>query len=252
VRALRNTYASLLLIAVVVAYALSWLLPTYGHENKAGKLTLLYAGLGVVLASSKARKILSHVSTFIHEIAHCLAAAGVGASPKKITYNPDSSGLALLEFPEKVGRIRHSLVFLAGYSGPGVCAGALTTGIVTGRSPETLLFATGATALALVLLVRNLWGALVTSILTLIALVATLNLPPSSAEALLALLVGLFGTLGVRDAWDQLRLRESGDCDAACVARAIPLLSWKVVAAFQVLAAFVLAVGAIACLYISG
>ena len=71
-------------------------------------------------------------------------------------------------------------------------------------------------------------------------------------EALLALLVGLFGTLGVRDAWDQLRLREGGDCDAACVARAIPWLSWKVVAAFQVLAAFVLAVGAIACLYISG
>lgn len=240
-RNLRNTYAALLLLVVLAAHGFLWLPPGLIEPHPVGLPTVIVALLGMVVALTRARVLLAHVSTFVHELSHCVAAIAIGASPRRITYQPDSTGLAILEFPEKVGRLRRSVVLLAGYLGPGIGAGTILSGVLAGKARETLVVLAAIATGALLLLVRNLWGAGVTALIAIVAAVSARSLPVIGAELLLAFLMGALATLGVRDAWDQYHLREPGSCDAAVVSREFPLLPWRGVAAFQLLVAGALA-----------
>lgn len=247
VRAARNAYAAALLLVVAGAYASAWLLPRYGVSGGVGTVALMAAASGAVLAATPVARPLRHLSTFFHELAHCVAAVAVGASPRRITYRPDATGLAVLEFPGRVGRWRRSLVLLAGYLGPAVTAGALTAGIAAGRSRETLVVLAGCAAGALVLLVRNAWGAFVAAVVGILCWIGARSVPAGLIEAVPAFLAGALAVLGVRDAGEQYRLRDPGECDAAGIAAELPPLSWRGVAAGQLVAAGI-AAGGVACL----
>jgi hypothetical protein len=229
-RAARNAYAAVLLLGVAAAYASLWMLPELGLSANIGRAALAAAGLGAVAATTQLAAPLRHAATFIHELAHCVAAVAVGASPRKITYQPNASGLAVLEFPGRVGRWRRSIVLLSGYLGPGVVAGAVTAGLRAGRPQETLIVFALCAAGALVLLVRNAWGALVTTLLGVLCWATARVVPENIMAAIIAFVVGALPVLGVRDTLEQYRLRNPGECDAAAVATELPFLSWRFVA----------------------
>jgi len=239
-RPLRNAYAAMLLLLATISWASPWFLPRFLAPTTLGVLPVVAAIAGASSAFTPARKTLAHVSTFVHELAHCVAAVAVGASPRRITYQPDATGLAILEFPERVGRLRRSLVLLAGYLGPGIGAGVVLAGVLAGRPRETVVVLAVTAVGALVLLVRNLWGAGVTALLALIASASARALPDVGVEILLAFLSGMLTALGVRDTWEQFRFREPGDCDAGAVARELPVLPWRWIAGAQLLAALAL------------
>jgi hypothetical protein len=242
-RAARNAYAAILLLGVTAAYASLWILPELGIGMDVGLEALAAAGLGAVAATTQLAAPLRHAATFIHELAHCVAAVAVGASPRKITYQPNASGLAVLAFPSRVGRWRKSIVLLAGYLGPGVAAGAVTAGLRAGRPQETLIVFALCAAGALVLLVRNAWGALVTTLLGVLCWATARVVPENFAVAILAFVVGALPVLGVRDTLEQYRLRNPGECDAAAIATELPFLSWRIVARGQIAATASLTVG---------
>jgi len=236
-RTLRNTYATLLLLLVCVAYVSLWLLPRFVEPRPVGILPIVMMLVGILAAATPARRTLSHISTFVHELSHCVCAIAVGASPRSIVYQPDSTGLAVLEFPERVGRLRRALVLLAGYLGPGIGAGAVLAGTLAARPRETLVALSATAAGALLLLVRNLWGAGVTALLAVVGALSVRSLPLVGVEVLLALVTGALSALGVRDAWDQFRFHDPGECDAAAISRELPVLPWRWVAGGQLLGA---------------
>jgi hypothetical protein len=240
-RTARNAYAALLFLMVTAAYASLWLLPRFGVSGGTGRVTLLAAVTGAAFAMTAGATPLSHVSTFVHELAHCVAAVMVGASPRKITYQPDASGLAILEFPERVGPWRKSVMLLGGYTGPGVVAGAILCGVRAGRARETLIVLSLCAAGALVLLVRNTWGAFVTGLVGVVCWAVVRVVPDTVVEVAPAFFVGVLPVLGIRDTLAQYRLRTPEGCDAAGVATELPLLTWRFVAGVQLAAAGVLA-----------
>jgi len=233
VRTARNAYAAAILFAVIAVHILVWLTDLYGPVNATNRTAVYAAGAGTILALTGARRIMSHASTFAHELSHCVAAIAVGASPRSITYQTDSTGLAVLAFPERVGRYRRAIVFLSGYLGPVIAASTILCGLATGYTKEGLVVLSLACGGALLLLVRNFWGACVTGLLAAAAWLGAVHLPTRSTEIATGLLVGALATLGVRDAWGQLRLKEPGACDAAEAARELHGIPWKLVAGFQ-------------------
>lgn len=70
------------------------------------------------------------------------------------------------------------------------------------------------------------------------------SVPEGVVVTVPAFLVGALAVLGLRDAREQLRLTNPGQCDANGVSAELPLLSWRGVAAAQLFAAAVLAAGA--------
>jgi len=242
-RAARNAYAAILLLGVAAAYASLWLLPARANGGDIGIVALAASAVGVGVAMTAVATHLRHVSTFVHELAHCVAAIAVGASPRKITYQPNASGLAVLEFPARVGRWRRSVVLLAGYLGPGVAAGAIAAGLRAGRPRETLIVLSLCAAGALVLLVRNAWGAFVTAVIGLLCWAVAWAVPETVIAAVPAFLAGALPVLGVRDTLEQYHLRNPGECDAAAVAAELPLLPWRIVAGTQLVVAAALAAG---------
>lgn len=232
-RTARNAYAAAILFAVIAVHVLVWLTDLYNPVDTTNRTAVYAAGAGTILALTGARRIMSHASTFAHELSHCVAAIAVGASPRSITYQTDSTGLAILAFPERVGRYRRAIVFLSGYLGPVIAASTILCGLAAGYTKEGLVVLSLACGGALLLLVRNLWGVFVTGLLAAAAWLGAVHLPTRSTEIATGLLVGALATLGVRDAWGQLRLKEPGACDAAEAARELHGIPWKLVAGFQ-------------------
>jgi len=233
VRPVRNAYAAVLLVSVLAVHVLAWLPAAHRFRGRPEYAALYAAVAGAVAASTGARRFLSHASTFAHELAHCVSAVLVGASPRRITYQPDSTGLAVLEVPERVGRYRRAFVFLCGYFGPCVAASTILSGLATGRAAATLVALATACAAALLLLVRNLWGAFVTGLLAASCWLAASRLSVRAAEVLLGFPVGVLLVLGVADAWGQYRLRQPGGCDAASAAAELHGVPWRFVAGAQ-------------------
>ena len=241
-RAVRKLYATLLLIFVATALFSLWVTPLWGSRVRPHNLVFVLFIVGLLLTVTSARRTLSHISTFAHELSHCAGAALVGATPRKIIYNLDSSGLAVLEFPERVGRYRRSVVLIAGYLGPLLAAGALLAGLTIGKSRETLFAVAVVSGVSLLLLVRNLWGALITTILGFLAWSAASYLPDAYSQGIVALLIGILCGLGVADTIGQYRLSNPTGCDAEAASFELRLLPWKLIAAVQVLMSLSLAV----------
>ena len=241
-RAVRKLYATLLLILVAAALLSLWVTPLWGSRVRPHNLVFVLFVVGLLLTVTSARRTLSHISTFAHELSHCAGAALVGATPRKIIYNPDSSGLAVLEFPERVGRYRRSVVLMAGYLGPLLAAGALLSGLTIGKSRETLFVVSVVSGVSLLLLVRNLWGVLITSILGFLAWSAASHLPDAASQGVIALLIGILCGLGVADTIGQYRLPDPAGCDAEAASFELHRLPWKLIAATQVLMSLALAV----------
>lgn len=97
------------------------------------------------------------ISTLVHELGHGLAALLVGGSFHRLEIWPDGSGAA--HWSGRVGAVRQAMVAAGGLVGPAIAA---AVGFAVGRSAKgarVLWYALAAgLALALLLVVRNLFG----------------------------------------------------------------------------------------------
>ena len=77
---------------------------------------------GAFLASSPLHKIARYLPTVVHELGHAFTAGILGGRPKNITISLDTSGLAIYEPPMNWGKLRATLVSLAGYPASSIAA----------------------------------------------------------------------------------------------------------------------------------
>ncbi len=121
-------------------------------------------------------------STWVHEISHGIAALFVGGRLNSLQVFRDGSGLASFRCS---GRLRHAFVASAGYLGTAVVGAAM---LLSRRSADTGLVGLGCTGglilLSVVLLVRNLFGALALIVVGFSLVAAGLGLPPATSAAL--------------------------------------------------------------------
>ena len=77
---------------------------------------------GAFIAASPLHKIVRYRPTVVHELGHAFTAGALGGRPKNITISLDTSGLAMYEPPMNWGKVRGTLVSLAGYPASSIAA----------------------------------------------------------------------------------------------------------------------------------
>lgn len=234
-RTLRSAYATILLTAVVGLYVAWGWEYSRGAAQEVDTNMVAVLLIGMLLACIPLGHFARHVSTFVHELGHCVGAVMVGAFAKSIQYQPDSSGVAVLGFGAHIGRIRRVMVLLSGYAAPSVLGGALIAGVLTGYPREALLGLTVMSVGALTLLVRNMWGIYVTMLICLSTGAGAYYLNEHLAQWALLLVAGILLGRGVIDSVEQYRLRDAPNCDAAIISKALFGLPRRFIAGVQVL-----------------
>ncbi|MEU1888160.1 M50 family metallopeptidase [Micromonospora sp. WMMD987] len=198
----------------------------------------------VVVAVRSSWRIARNAVTIAHEGGHALAALLTGRRLHGIRLHSDTSGLTLSAGrPTGPGMI---LTLLAGYVAPSL-VGLAGAWLLGGNRITLLLWVAVALLLAMLLLVRNVFGVLSLLVTGGVVLVVSWYATPQvqAAFAWTSVWFLLFG--GVRPVFELQRLRRRGrmpESDADQLARLTPFpaLSWVVVFGLVNLAA--LAVGA--------
>ena len=121
-------------------------------------LVALGFGIGVLAAFTPARLLFRYFATVVHELGHALMAGALLARPRSIFIHPSSSGLAMWEVPPNWGRLRAVLVSAAGYPAPSLAALAAMNAVQQGRVIAWSVFSVAVLSVAVVILIRNLWG----------------------------------------------------------------------------------------------
>jgi hypothetical protein len=163
-------------------------------------------GLGMFAAFTPANLMLRYFATVVHELGHALTAGAMFARPKSIYIHPSSSGLATWEIPLNWGRFRATLVAAAGYPAPSLASLAAMNAIVQGRLIAWSMFSVGVLAMAVLLLIRNVWGFLWTSAVIGGSYYAYGAIPIDVAGAIVSGVAGFLAVSSVQFAWTQLTL----------------------------------------------
>jgi hypothetical protein len=233
VHQLRRLYSAAILVGS------GWFLVAHAANGGSGASLVVAVVAGIMLCATPAWRILRHACTFVHEMGHAVAAVGLGGRVQRITYQPDASGLATFSLPTSFGRVRSIIATGAGYAGPPIAglvavqAGAAQLGGVW------LLTAAGASGLAFLLFVRNLWGGLYTVVLGAGMLALYFRLAWGLDEVA-GVWAGVLLGGGVRGALIQCRTTEFSGSDAWAIGK-LTFLPGRLVAWAQ----FGLAVGAV-------
>ncbi|SCF33214.1 Peptidase M50B-like [Micromonospora matsumotoense] len=199
----------------------------------------------VVVAVRTTWRVARNAVTIAHEGGHALAALLTGRRLHGIRLHSDTSGLTLSAGrPTGPGMI---LTLLAGYVAPSLVGlgGALLLG---GNRITLLLWAAVALLLALLLLVRNVFGALSLLITGGVVLIVSWYATPQVQAAFAWTSVWFLLLGGVRPVFELQRLRSRGrmpesDADQLAHLTPFPALLWVVV--FGLVNLFALAVGAV-------
>jgi hypothetical protein len=176
---------------------------------------------GAFVGGTPLHIVFKYLATVVHELGHAFTAGILGGRPKNITIAPSTAGLATYQPPMSWGRGRATLVSLAGYPAPAIASLAAVRSLQGGHTLAWFFFATGTLALAIVMLIRNLWGFTWTLAAVAGAYFAAREL---SVEALGYAVAGLAGYLaieGYRHAFTQvtiIRRFPGAGCDAERVA----------------------------------
>lgn len=170
--------------------------------------TLIAIGfcLGMFAAFTPAKLLLRYFATVVHELGHAFMAGAMFARPKSIYIHPSSSGLATWEIPMNWGRARATLVAAAGYPAPSLASLAAMNAIVQGRLLAWSIFSVGVLAIAVVLLIRNIWGFIWTSAVIGGSYYAYGAIPLDVAGAIVAGVAGFLAVNSIQFAWIQLTL----------------------------------------------
>lgn len=189
---------------------------------------------GFALTYTPAWRWLRHACTYTHELAHAITAILVGGVVHSVVYHPDSSGVARFSIPREFGSIRLILATGAGYLGPGVAGLATVSALVSGMVVPWLVLCAGLVLIGLLLMVRNVWGLLYSTILGggLVAVAASLE--PVWATGIGGVAAGVLLAGGVRMAYTQYSHTDLTSSDAETIAGVLHVPG-RAVAAIQVL-----------------
>lgn len=204
------------IIAIVIALAAGTELPVPLVEfldeyvRNDGTSTDQYVALaflvGMFAAISPGRLLLRYFSTVVHELGHAFMAGALFARPKQIHIQPSSSGLAIYELSPNWGRFRASLVSAAGYPAQSIAAVAAIQAIQMGRSIAWAIFSVAVLSLAILLLIRNLWGIMWTSAVVGGCYYAFDKVSSDVVGAVVAGIAGFLVINGIQFAWMQVTL----------------------------------------------
>jgi hypothetical protein len=162
--------------------------------------------IGVGAFHTPIKLVLRYFSTVVHELGHALMAGALLARPKSIHIHPSSSGLAIYELSPNWGRFRASLVSAAGYPAPGLAALAAVYAVQEGFGTAWTVFAASVLAVAIVLLIRNIWGFLWTTSIVVGSYFGITQLSSEWLAAGAVFIAGFLALSGIEFAWVQLRL----------------------------------------------
>ena len=162
--------------------------------------------IGVGAFHTPVKLILRYFSTAVHELGHAFMAGALLARPKSIHIHPSSSGLAIYELSPNWGRFRASLVSAAGYPAPGLAALAAVYAVQEGFGTAWTVFAASVLAVAIVLLIRNVWGFLWTTSIVVGSYFGITQLSSEWLAAGAVFIAGFLALSGIEFAWIQLRL----------------------------------------------
>lgn len=206
-------------------------------------VALVVGTLALALAAAMYRPlwlVVRYIDTLVHELGHAMWAAVVGARPGAISIHLDSSGLAHSWWSGQPGRVRRSVVALAGYLAPPIVGFSAVQAYRTGYGALWLTVAAAITAFALAVLLRNVMAVVVAIVVLGVAVVILTQAPSTAGEA--SVLVGtVLAVTGIRSALNHLRLARTDGSDAATVHTALRIPA-RFVAFMQVAAATVLGV----------
>jgi hypothetical protein len=158
---------------------------------------------GLVLALGAPRP-LSQVATLLHELAHTLVSAALGARPSGIVLRHDASGHATARWVQRPGPVhRLSLAATAfvGLPGPAVAAAA-GAGLLQAVGPRAVLWATAAAGAIVAALARSAWSLVVA---VTVAGLALAGLADAAEPWIAGVVVALLAAVAVHAAIDALR-----------------------------------------------
>lgn len=222
----RRLYALGVVVGVIFVISGVEVLGRLQNDQSEHSIALFVAGVfGAVACATPAWRVLRYLVTLIHEIGHAVCACLLGGKVRRIVINPDSSGLATYALPLGWGFIRAPIAAGGGYLAPSIAGITCAVAAVRGVVDIWLWCCVGYMAGALVLLIRNLWGAWLTVLFgTLIALVARFG------EGLEVLGVGILGALSgillagaVKTAAVQITTKDIRESDAAAIGKVLHL-----------------------------
>lgn len=177
--------------------------------------------VGIALAGSPLHLIGRYLPTVVHELGHAFTAGILGGRPQQITISLNTSGLAAFSPPESWGRFRASIVSIAGYLSPPIAGLAAVVGIQSGYPQSWFLFSAIVLALAIVFLVRNLWGFIWTAAVVVGCYFAVRYLPGEILSYSVAAIAGYLSIEGFRDVRTQQKIIKNSPgagCDAEKIA----------------------------------
>ncbi len=180
---------------------------------------------GAFLASSPLHKIARYLPTVVHELGHAFTAGILGGRPKNITISLDTSGLAIYEPPMNWGKLRATLVSLAGYPASSIAALAAVKITQEGHPQAWFAFAVGTLAVSIVLLIRNIWGFIWTAGVVAASYFGAPYIPLEMIGAVVSGVAGYLAIEAYRHAYTQwliIRKFPGSGADAEKVAR-----SWR-------------------------
>jgi hypothetical protein len=201
---------------------LSWLEGVIQNDAAPSeRVVAISFAVGLAVSGTPLHLFGRYLVTLVHELGHAFVAGVLGGRPQHITVSLNTSGLAYSNPPENWGRFRILLVCLAGYLAPPVAALAAVRATLLGLPRSWFAYAVATLAIAIVFLVRNIWGFLWTALAVTGSYFAAKYL---SVEIVAASVPGFAGYLaleGLRDARLQqkiVRYSPGSGCDAEKVA----------------------------------
>lgn len=177
--------------------------------------------LGMFIAGTPLHTAVRYLSTVVHELGHAFSAGVLGGRPKQITINLNASGLATYYPPPTWGRLRATIVSLAGYPAPAIASLAAVRAAQTGHPKAWFAFSVGTLAVSILLLIRNFWGFLWTAGVVGGSYYGARQLDVEILGWVVGAVAGYLAVEGYRNAWQQLtlvRLASGSGCDAEMVA----------------------------------
>ena len=195
-------------------------LPDDGAPGKT--VVVIACGVGAILSFTPFDKIAKYLSTAVHELGHALMASLFGGRPKNIHISVSGAGLATYMAPASWGRMRSSLVYFAGYIAPAIAALAGIRAVQAEYSRAWFVFATAILGLAILFLIRNLWGFIWTALVVIVAGTAAKLGSPEILGTIAAGVVGYLLIEAIQNAYIQLRVlkhRRGSGCDAEQIAQ---------------------------------
>jgi hypothetical protein len=164
-----------MIVLIVVSFVLSgqdfppqvseWLKTVFPHDAAAtSQIVAVSFIVGLCIGGSPLHLFLRYLDTVVHELGHTFAMGVLGLRPIDINISPDTSGFASFNKNFEPNKLQSCMTLFAGYPAPAVASVCAVLAARNGFPQAWFAFSTLTLAVALLLLMSNIWGKVWTSI----------------------------------------------------------------------------------------